>query len=337
MNGILAFAGVVSTVIFSSWAVLKYVVLGSYKIDNDTSKRLIEQVEALADHKWVLTNEYVLEPRYPSAYEAFVLMRGCLFFVSRSERLMTAGWKGKEEVTQVVFPRWQRNKMLSLINRHGVKDPTIPVMALTPHGSDRLGALSPDSTSISFVDDSLRNQVEAAVEDMLKNEGSKLGMLLYGKPGNGKTRFIKHIAKKYSLPVYVVYLNPEYSNLDVAMMFSSIPHKCIVLLEDFDNYFDGRECLMKNDQVKFTFDAIINALDGIHNDYRQVVFALTANDITKIDDSLKKRPSRFKFVKELECPSADIRKKILSRSECVEATDGMTLDQVFAYKIDKAL
>jgi hypothetical protein len=337
MNSIFAIIGVFSTTVLSAWAALRYVLLGTYKIDNDTSKRLIEQIEAEAIHKWVLTSEHVTEPRYPSEYEAIVFMHGCPFFMSRTERLLTAGWKDKEEVSRVVFLRWQRDKVLQVINRHGVKEPTIPVMALTPHGSDRLGALTPGVDSDPVVDSSLSDDIMSDVEKLLKEGGSKLGLLLYGQPGNGKTRFIKHIAKKHSLPVYVVYLNPEYSNLDIAMMFSSIPRKCLVLMEDFDNYFDGRDCLMKNDQVKFTFDAFINALDGIHNDYKQVVFALTANDIEKIDDSLKKRPSRFKHVKEFGPPSIEARKKILSKDECVEATDGMTLDQVFAYKTNKTM
>lgn len=335
MNNVFAVLGVVSTTLFSVWAVLKYLVIGSYKIDNDTSKRLIELVEAEARFKWILSNEYVTEPRYPSLYEAVVVMRNCLFFISRTERLLTAGWKDKDEVSVVVFPRWQRKKILDVIRQNGLSEPTIPVMALTPHGSDRLGALTPNPNSESVVDKSLCDEIEGSIEKMLSDGGPKVGMLLHGAPGNGKTQFIKHIAKKYSLPIYVVYLNPEYSNLDVAMMFSSIPRRCMVLMEDFDNYYNGRECTMKNEQVKFTFDAFINSLDGIHNDYKQVVFAMTANDVSKIDESLRKRPSRFKHVKEFGNPSDDTRRKILNKEECVEATKGMTLDQVFAYKNDK--
>ena len=55
-----------------------------------------------------------------------------------------------------------------------------------------------------------------------------------------------------------LYLNPEYNNYDIACMFASVPRRSLVLMEDFDNYFDKRTCLMKNDQVKFTFDAVDN-------------------------------------------------------------------------------
>lgn len=320
--------GIISTILVSIWALLKYIVLGSYKLDNDTSKRLIEQIEASASLRWILTGEYVIEPRYPDVYEALVNLHGCLFFISRSERLLTAGWKGKEETTHVTFLRWQRKKILSILVRQALDNPTIPVMALSPHESDRLGDLLSNPNSESIVDSC--KDIEAEVKEVVDGKKSKTGMLLYGPPGNGKTQFIKHLSRKHSLPIYVVYLNPEYNNYDIARMFASIPRRCLVLMEDFDNYFDGRECLMKNDQVKFTFDAFINALDGIHNDYRQVIFAMTANDITKIDESLTKRPSRFKFVREFGPPSDDVRRKILKDEDKIEKTRGLSLDQVFS-------
>ncbi|NDB86897.1 MAG: AAA family ATPase, partial [Alphaproteobacteria bacterium] len=85
------------------------------------------------------------------------------------------------------------------------------------------------------------------------------------------------------------------------------------------------------DQVKFTFDSFINALDGVHNDYKQVMFIMTANDITKIDDSIKSRPSRFRFVKEVGPPDEEVRMNILKDLQLVEETKGMSLDKVFSY------
>jgi len=133
--------------------------------------------------------------------------------------------------------------------------------------------------------------------------------------------------------VVVVHLNPEYNNLDLAMMFASIPPRCIILMEDFDNYFNKRTCIIKNENVRFTFDAIINALDGIHNDYKQVIFIMTANNISKIDSSIKDRRSRFQFIKRFGPPSDKTRMKILKDQTLVKQTKGLSLDQVFAKKI----
>jgi SpoVK/Ycf46/Vps4 family AAA+-type ATPase len=116
-------------------------------------------------------------------------------------------------------------------------------------------------------------------------------------------------------------------------MFNDIPERCIVLFEDFDNYFNKRECIMKNDKVKFTFDVILSALDGVYNDYKQTFFFMTCNNIDNIDLSIKDRPSRMKFVREITGPSYQKRLEILKgNDELAELTEGMTTDKVFFAK-----
>ena len=324
--GILSVAG---SMMISIWAVFKYVLLGSYRLDNDSSKRIIEMIEREAEFSWILTGEYVNEPKFPDTYEAIVKLRGMYFYFTRNERLMTAGWKGKEELTFITFARWNRKRVIGLLSRGGNNSDTVPVMALTPNGSDRLGELKCDSHVETFLDKKLYEDIERDVVNVLEKRTLKTSCLLHGSPGNGKTQFVKYLARKYSLPINVIYLRPDYGNLDIALMFASIPPRSIVLLEDFDNSFNKRECSMKNDQVNFTFDAIINALDGIHNDYKGNVFVMTANDIDRIDDSIKNRPSRFKFVREFGPPTREVRMKILKDEKLVEATEGQSLDKVF--------
>ena len=116
-------------------------------------------------------------------------------------------------------------------------------------------------------------------------------------------------------------------------MFSDIPKRCIVLFEDFDNYFNKRECVIKNNEVKFTYDVILSALDGVYNEYNQVVFFMTCNDIEKIDSSIKERPSRMKYVREITGPNFAKRLEILDGNyELAEMTEGMTTDRVFFAK-----
>jgi len=324
--------GLIGTSFFSIWAVFKYIVLGTYRLNGDTSKRFMDRINRDAKWTWVLSKEHVTEPKYPEVYEAFAILGWTPFYFSRIERMLTAGWQGKEGVCSITFLRWHRRKIEALLRDEGGTN-VINISALSPNGQDRLGELIADPDAEVYLNPESYLDIEDEVKKVLSGEMPKTGFLLYGAPGNGKTQFVKYLSKKYSLPINVVYLSPDYTNYDIARMFSEVPRRCIVLLEDFDNYFNGRNCSIKNDKINFTFDSLINAFDGVHNDYRGVIFAMTVNDITKVDDAFKSRPSRFKFVREFGAPNSDVRLKILKDPKLVKNTQGKSLDQVFSEKM----
>lgn len=312
----------------SIWAFFRYVLICSYRLEPDTSKRILSRVLFEKKFKYIINSQHTVPPKLPETFSALARLDGVSFYFSREERLLNAGWKSKEDLSRVTFLRWNRSKVDKLLTRSS-DEVTVPVNALSPSGNEKLGEIVKEDNPKIYMDPGLYRDMEEDVVNVLSGNAVKTSMLLYGKPGNGKTQFVKYLAKKYNLPVNVVYFSPEYSNIEISTMFANIPANCIVLLEDFDTYFDGRECLMKNEHVRFTFDSIINALDGAYNDYKGVVFIMTANDIDKIDDSLKKRPSRFKFVREFSGPTESVRMQILSDKNLVSQSDGMTLDQVF--------
>jgi hypothetical protein len=325
---ILSIIGIVGSTILSVWAVFKYIISQSCRLDDNLSKILINKIKESETTKFEIQNEFSINKRYPIVYEAFCYLDGCFIFFTRNERLLRAGWQSKDIVSELHFFRWQKNKIYSYLKEISLVNEHINVMVLQPNGSDKLGELSIDKPSIS-IDKHLYEDIEADIKDMLDNNKSKTGCLLYGKPGTGKTRLVKYLSQKFLLPIYTIYLNPEFNNIDILMMFNSIPEKCIVLFEDFDNYFNKRDCTLKNENVKFTFDVIINVLDGIYNDYKQVVFIMTANDIDKIDDSIKHRSSRFKFVREITSPSYQSRLNILKDEDLALKTEGMTIDKIY--------
>lgn len=270
-------------------------------------------------------------PRFPELWEGFLFLDKIPLYFHRNERLMTAGWKSKESISILSFFRWNRSRVDRLLAQVNTGE-SIQVSALTPHGADRLGELEPGGEGELYLNPGSYEDVEEDVKRVVSGELNKTGALLHGSPGNGKTRFVRYLSKKYSLPINVVYFLPDYSNLDISLMFANIPQRSIVLLEDFDNLFDGRKCTMPSDQVKFTFDSIINSLDGVHNDYQQTVFIMTVNNIGKVDDSIKERPSRFKFVKEFGPPSLEVRERILGDKNLAIMTDGLSLDKVVHFK-----
>lgn len=319
-------------VLGSLWAFIRYIMICSYRLEPDASKKILSRILNEDCFKYIINSQHVLSPKLPETFIALAKLDGSGFFFSREERLLTAGWKSKEDISKITFFRWNKKKIEKLLSRSS-DEITVPVNALNPGGTEKLGEITRDELAKVYLPKSMYSDMENDVIAISEERLSKTSMLLHGKPGNGKTQFVKYLAKKYNLPINVVYFSPEYSNIEIATMFSNIPPKCIVLFEDFDTYFNGRECSMKNEHVRFTFDSIINALDGVYNDYRGVVFIMTTNDLDKIDDSLKKRPSRFKFVREFSEPDDEIRRQIFSGDESlVLASAGMTLDQVFSLR-----
>jgi hypothetical protein len=321
---IVAAAGVLGTF----FAFFRYVLICTYRLEPDVSRRILSKVLKGECTKYIVRNQYVEPPKLPEIFAALIRMEGCFFYFSREERLLTAGWKGKEDVSSLMFPRWYRKKIEKLLSRSS-DDDVVPVNVLNPSGTEKLGDLIKNVKAEVYLPAYQYSDIEQEVIKVVQGDLYKTSMLLHGAPGNGKTQFVKYLAKKYNLPINMMYFMPEYSNIEIASLFANIPSRCIVLLEDFDTYFKGRECLMKNENVRFTFDSIINSLDGVYNDYKGVVFIMTANDLDKIDDSLKKRPSRFKFVREFMPPDEETRYRILGDPEKVAKTEGMSLDEVF--------
>lgn len=330
--GIWGLIGVIGSVLVSIWATMRYLVSQHMRLDDNLSKNILPYL-IKAKRKFEINNEISINKKYPSTYSSFVFIDGIFIFFSKSERLLTTGWQSKEVLSEIYYLRWQRKKVEAFVRSKASSVEHVNVMALTPWGSDKLGELSKLEEPKVYINDDQYEDIETDIVEMLLSASGKTSALLHGLPGTGKTRLVKYFSIKYDLPIYSIYLNPEYNNLDILFMFSDIPKKCIVLFEDFDNYFDKRECIMKNNEVKFTYDVILSVLDGVYNEYNQVAFFMTCNDIEKVDKAIKERPSRMKYVREITGPNFAKRLEILDGDvELAELTEGMTTDKVFFAK-----
>ena len=317
------------------WAFIKYILLIDMRVDSNTYKTLYDLCQN--DKKIMIYEEFVSENRHPVSYVAFCFFKEApWFYINHSERLMQAGWHEKDYVTILTCFRWKYKKLKNFLKLK-LKEMQlctlgVPVQLMLPYGIDKIGSLKENFSEPVF-EEELWKDFEKEVEKVTEEKIKKTSALLYGAPGNGKSFFIKYLAAKYRLPVMVFTLNPDWTNHELLLMFSQIPKKCIVLFEDFDNYFDKRTCIIGGDNknIKFTFDIILNGLDGVYTTHENVVFIMTVNDIEKVDDALKNRPSRFKFVKHFDNPSLEVRRKILPEN-LLEISDGKSLDQIFKIK-----
>jgi len=150
----------------------------------------------------------------------------------------------------------------------------------------------------------------------------RLGLLLYGRPGTGKSSLVKAIGRELNLPVYSYDL-ASFSNQDFEQewqrMINSTP--CIALLEDVDAVFDGRQNRLGEEGGGLTFDCLLNCIGGI-KDANGVLVFITTNRPECLDDALGKqdgdrgvstRPGRIDMVVELGVLTETCRKQLAER------------------------
>lgn len=318
----------------SVFVFLKYFLIVELRVDENFYK-LIYDLSKKTNKKIILHEEFTDGFRYPIEFSCFSKIDKYYIYINHYERLLNAGWVGKDYATNLICFRWNYSGLKKFLQELSYKNTDVPVDMIIPYSSDRIGSIGKKiNEPISNIksDYDFLSLFEQDLEKMKKEELNKTGAILYGIPGNGKTFYIKYIAAKYDLPVKVVSFNPDWTNHDILNIFSQVPSKCMVLLEDFDNYFDKRECIIKSNNIKFTFDTILNCFDGVYNNYKNVVFIMTVNDIEKVDESIKNRPSRFRYVVEFVNPNFETRMKILGDKKLAEETHGLNLDQVFFTK-----
>ncbi|KAI5807584.1 P-loop containing nucleoside triphosphate hydrolase protein [Peziza echinospora] len=135
------------------------------------------------------------------------------------------------------------------------------------------------------------------------------GYLLYGPPGTGKTSLTVALAGQFGLMVYSLSLSVAWMNDDtLAHLFSRLPRKCIVLLEDIDACGVTRDTdsavpvtadpkdTKPNPTAptaipRVSFSGLLNAIDGVASKEGRVLM-MTTNHRERLDEALI-RPGRI--------------------------------------------
>jgi chaperone BCS1 len=134
------------------------------------------------------------------------------------------------------------------------------------------------------------------------------GYLFSGPPGCGKTSLTAAIAGVFGLDIYVLSLLDPYINEDcLVRLFSSVPSRCIILLEDVDaaglrrandpkfkkqlrETAAEKEDKAAKPAVQISLSGLLNAIDGVSSSEGRIL-VMTTNKPKDLDQALV-RPGR---------------------------------------------
>ena len=316
----------VTGLLLSSWVFIRSIVFYSLRLRSKQAMLLLELLKKRG-HQFILEEE-LADRVLPKIYSACCFMHGTVFWLKIEERMMQAGFAGTDAVALLYLPRWSVKKFKIMLNLPDEDVDDINIYILQPWDAQKIGSLKiPKIIPPLYLDRNVYTMIDEGLKWLFSGEDDKFGSLLHGAPGNGKTYMIRHFALKYKLPIYIVALTKGLDNQNLIRMFSEIRGPGIVTFEDFDSYFKGRECQLQ--RPEFTFDVILNVLDGVYSTPDKMAYFMTAQDINNVDPALKSRPSRFKYVCEIGNPDEITRRSVFG-AECpidlIERTSGFSLD-----------
>lgn len=142
----------------------------------------------------------------------------------------------------------------------------------------------------------------------------RIGFLLYGEPGTGKTSMAKAIATYTNRDINIINLD-DLKNLPD--LLDRVSENEILLIEEIDTVVGSRE---DNSKENREFGNLLNLLDGVGTPENLIIIA-TTNHISKLDDALI-RDGRFDVKEELKYLTIEEAKTILrSKSLSLKCLD----------------
>ena len=157
------------------------------------------------------------------------------------------------------------------------------------------------------------------------------GILLAGRPGTGKTQFIRHLftrfpeAKRHIFAPTGEQFRPGCSFSDMLAALRDENSPAIVVIEDIDLLFASRS---------ITPTYFLNALDGLFTLPSTMLWVATANDPSALELNLLDRPGRFDNVVIFQAPGDAERRALVrlfsrdqiadtSMNACIAASAGL--------------
>jgi SpoVK/Ycf46/Vps4 family AAA+-type ATPase len=161
-----------------------------------------------------------------------------------------------------------------------------------------------------FLPEDIKTEIKGLVENFLASKDFylenripwKRGILLYGKPGNGKTSIIRTIMSAYNFKPVTIVSGANDESVREAFSYAEEQSPALLYFEDLDSLLE------KNVDIS----SFLNLMDGISAKNGLLVLA-TANNVKKLQSNITDRPSRFDRKFEIPLPNAEMAYIYLKR------------------------
>lgn len=152
-----------------------------------------------------------------------------------------------------------------------------------------------------IVSQEIQTKLDTAIDKFLSSKDwyvkngipYRLGILLEGPPGTGKTSLIKTICCRLNRHLYLINLN-DMKDSTLLEALSEVPSEAVVAIEDIDAQGIHLTREQKGDsggEDRITMSGLLNALDGAASSEDRILIA-TTNHVGKLDNALL-RDGRF--------------------------------------------
>lgn len=154
-----------------------------------------------------------------------------------------------------------------------------------------------------FLPEDIKKDMRELVENFLSSKDFylekkipwKRGILLYGKPGNGKTSIIRTIISEYNFKPVTIVPGANVDSMREAFTYAEEQSPSLLYFEDLDSLIEAG----------LDVSSFLNFLDGISTKNGLLVIA-TANDVKKLKTNITQRPSRFDRKFEIPLPNSEM-------------------------------
>jgi len=219
-------------------------------------------------------------------------------------------------------------------------DPKIAVFTDTPDGLEQTREPAAYSVGRSevFLEEKLKTQIYRSIDEFFSKDRAffqsygipyKRGILLYGKPGNGKTTLVKSISSTTNAPIAYWQITEHTGSGSIKEIFDTAARMApmVLVIEDIDSMPAGCRSYF------------LNTLDGATS--KEGIYLIgTTNYPEKIDPALMNRAGRFDRAYEVKSPDEALRRAYLVHigmprladeetiARAARGTEGFTLAQL---------